>query len=254
MQLDDKVAIITGGGFGIGRASCIEFIKEGARVAIVDWNEKTGNETLEMIEKIGGQAIFVKADVSKVSDIYKAVDKTVEKFGKLDVMFANAGINFFKSTLETQEADWQKLVDINLKGSFFCAQAAIKPLMNTGGGSILFTSSVSGVSGEADQVAYSATKGGQIALVPAMAKDLGRYKIRVNCILPSTVDTQQFRDWMSTMPDINKALAEAADRTILNRLAKPEDIAYAAVFLSSDKADYITGTVMRVDGGRLVRH
>jgi NAD(P)-dependent dehydrogenase (short-subunit alcohol dehydrogenase family) len=254
MLLDGKVAIITGGALGIGRASCEAFAAEGARIAVVDWDEDAGNETLSLLQRQGRDAIFVKTDVSKIPDIERAVEKTLDSFGKIDTLFNNAGINRFKSTLETEESDWQALVDINLKGSFFFAKAVVKPMAKNGGGSILFNSSVSGVSGEADQVAYAATKGGIIALVTAMAKDLWRYKIRVNCILPSTVDTHQFRGWMSTMPDLDKALAQAADRTIMGRLGKPQDIAEVAAFLASNKADYITGIAMPVDGGRLVRH
>ena len=255
LLLDNKVIIVTGGGYGIGRGSCLEFAEEGAQVAIVDWNESTGQDTLRLVKEVSREAIFVRADVSKLADIQNAVAKTVQSFNRIDALFSNAGVNCFKSTLDTDEADWQRLVDINLKGSFFFAKVVAKEMIARGkGGSILFTSSISGVSGEEDQVAYSATKGGIIGMVSAMAKDLGRYNIRINCILPGNVDTAQFRSWMSTKFNHDKAIAEAVDNAILKRLGEPRDIGRAAAFLLSDKADWITGISMPVDGGYLVRH
>jgi NAD(P)-dependent dehydrogenase (short-subunit alcohol dehydrogenase family) len=253
LRLRNKVVIVTGGGFGMGRAASLLFAAEGAKVVVVDWNETTGEETLALM-KNNGKATFVKADVSRLKDIERAVTQTLEQFGKVDVLFSNAGVNCFKSTLQTEEADWQRLVDINLKGSFFFAKAVARPMIEQGGGVILFTSSISGVSGEDDQVAYAATKGGIIALVTAMAKDLGRYKIRVNCLLPGPVDTQQFRDWMSSKPNHPQAMTEAVDSTILKRIGDPADVARAALFLVSDDASWVTGIAMAVDGGYLVRH
>jgi NAD(P)-dependent dehydrogenase (short-subunit alcohol dehydrogenase family) len=204
LRLRGKVAVVTGGGFGIGRGASTLFAAEGAKVVVVDWNETTGKETLSQIESAGGEGLFIR--------------------------------------------------DINLKGSFFFAKAVARQMMDQGGGVILFTSSISGVSGEDDQVAYSATKGGIIALVTAMAKDLGRYNIRVNCLLPGPVDTQQFRDWMETKKDRERAMAESVDSTILKRMGTPADVADAALFLVSDDASWVTGIAMPVDGGYLVRH
>jgi NAD(P)-dependent dehydrogenase (short-subunit alcohol dehydrogenase family) len=254
MRLAGKVAIVTGGGFGIGRGASVLLAAEGARVAVVDWNEKTGNETLAQV-RAKGEGIFIKADVSHVSEIEDAVARTVKEYGRVDILFANAGVNCFKSTLDTEESDFQRLMDINLKGAFFFAKSVAKAMKSQGGGgTILFTSSISGVNGEDDQVAYSATKGGIIALVAAMAKDLGRYKIRINCVLPGPVDTQQFRDWMSSKEDKAKGMEESIDSTIMKRIGTPEDVARAVVFLVSDEASWITGVSLPVDGGYLVRH
>jgi NAD(P)-dependent dehydrogenase (short-subunit alcohol dehydrogenase family) len=253
-RLKDKIAIVTGGGFGMGRGASVRFATEGAKVVIVDWNEKTGNETLKQIKDANNEAIFVKADVSNLKDIESAISQTLSRYGRIDILFSNAGVNFFKSSLETGESDFQRLVDINLKGAFFFAKEAAKSMMHSGGGSILFTSSISGVSGEADQVAYSATKGGINALVTAMAKDFGPHGIRVNCLLPGPVDTQQFRDWIGSQSNLERAMSEAVDSTILKRIGTPDDVAKAAVFLSSDDASWITGIAMPVDGGYLVRH
>jgi meso-butanediol dehydrogenase/(S,S)-butanediol dehydrogenase/diacetyl reductase len=254
LRLSNKVAIVTGGGFGMGRGASTLFAAEGAKVVVVDWNETTGKETLSLIESAGGEALFIRADVSRLDEIDVAVSKTLERYGKIDVLFSNAGVNCFKSTLATEESDWQRLMDINLKGSFFFAKAVARPMLDHGGGVILFTSSISGVSGEDDQVAYSATKGGILALVTAMAKDLGRYNIRVNCLVPGPVDTQQFRDWMSSKQDRDRAIAESVDSTILKRIGTPADVANAALFLVSDEASWVTGIAMPVDGGYLVRH
>ena len=240
----------------MGRGASVLFAAEGAKVVIVDWNEKTGMETLEQIKSNKGDAIFVKADVSRLQDIDQAVDQALQKYGRVDILFSNAGVNCFKSTLETEEGDWQRLIDINLKGGFFFAKAVAAHMVKRGGGGgvILFTSSISGVSGEDDQVAYSATKGGIIALVTAMAKDLGRHGIRVNCLLPGPVDTQQFRDWMNSKADKEEAMAASIDSTILKKIGTPVDVAKAALFLVSDDASWVTGIAMPVDGGYLVRH
>lgn len=255
MRLAGKVAIVTGGGFGIGRGASVLFAAEGAKVAVVDWNEATGTETLAQVRERGGEGAFIKADVSRVGDIEEAVARTLKEYGRVDILFNNAGVNCFKSTLQTEEGDWERLADINLKGAFFFAKSVARSMVERGGGgTILFTSSISGVSGEDDQVAYSATKGGIIALVAAMAKDLGRYRIRVNCVLPGPVDTQQFRDWMSSKPDGAKGLEESVDSTIMKRIGTPEDVARAALFLVSDEASWVTGVSLPVDGGYLVRH
>lgn len=246
--------MVTGGGFGMGRGASVLFASEGAKVVVVDLNGKTGEETLAEVNK-KGEGSFIRADVSRVDEIERAVSETVRRYGKIDILFSNAGINIFKSTLETDESDWQRLVDVNLKGAFFFTKAVARQMKEQGsGGSVLFTCSISAVAGEDDQVAYSATKGGILALVPAMAKDLGRYKIRVNCLLPGPVDSQMFRDWINTKPDNEQAMAESVDSTILKRIGTPEDVARAALFLVSDEASWVTGVAMPVDGGYLVRH
>jgi NAD(P)-dependent dehydrogenase (short-subunit alcohol dehydrogenase family) len=253
-RLQDKVAIITGGASGMGRGASIRFAKEGANVVIVDRDEKMGEQTLGIIRDEGNQALFIRADLQKLPDLDMIVSRTKEKYGKIDILFGNAGVNVLKRTLDTDEKDWDFLFNTNLKGHFFLTKAVVPLMRERGGGVILYTSSTSGVSGEEDQVAYSATKGGIIAMVTAMAKDLGHYNIRVNCILPGSVDTPLFRVWLESRQNKETALEEVIDEHIVKRLGTPEDIANAALFLCSDEASWITGAAFRVDGGYLVRH
>jgi NAD(P)-dependent dehydrogenase (short-subunit alcohol dehydrogenase family) len=238
----------------MGRASSVLFAHEGAKVVIVDRNEIAGAEALAQVKEAKDEAIFVKADISRQADIDAIVSEATRNYGKIDILFGNAGVDVFKTTLETEETDWEYLFGTNLRGHFFLTKAVVPSMETSGGGVILFTSSTSAISGEEDQVAYSATKGGIISLVTAMAKDLGRFNIRVNCILPGAVDTPLFRKWLESRPNKNEALAEIIDAHIIKRLGTPEDIARAALFLCSEESSWITGSAYRVDGGYLVRH
>jgi NAD(P)-dependent dehydrogenase (short-subunit alcohol dehydrogenase family) len=253
-RLREKVAIITGGASGMGRASSLLFSAEGASVVVVDRNEAMGKETIELIEDQKGRCLFINADISKPEGIDNIVSTAVREFGKIDILFGNAGVDVFKSTLQTEASDWEYLFGTNLKGHFFLTKAVAPHMIKNHRGAILFTSSTSAISGEDDQVAYSATKGGIISMVTAMAKEFGPHNIRVNCILPGTVDTPLFRKWVASKPNAEKTLAEAVDSALIKRLGTPEDIAYAALFLVSDESSWITGSAYRVDGGYLVRH
>jgi meso-butanediol dehydrogenase / (S,S)-butanediol dehydrogenase / diacetyl reductase len=238
----------------MGRASSVLFAREGAKVVVVDKNEEAGAETLAQVRQAEDEASFVKADISRQADIDAIVSQATKNYGRIDILFGNAGVDVFKTTLETDERDWEYLFGTNLKGHFFLTKTLVPSMKASGGGVILFTSSTSAISGEEDQVAYSATKGGIISLVTAMAKDLGRFNIRVNCILPGAVDTPLFRKWLESRPNKDQALAEIVDAHIIKRLGTPEDIARAALFLCSDESSWITGSAYRVDGGYLVRH
>ncbi len=238
----------------MGRASSSIFASEGAKVAIVDRNDEMGKSIEDEIRALGKEGFYLKADLSNLDDVNQIVPKVIERYGKVDILFGNAGINILKTTLDTTEADWENLFSTNLRGHFFLTKSVVPAMKKTGGGAILFTSSTSAISGEEDQVAYSGTKGGIISIVTAMAKDLGRYGIRVNCILPGSVDTPLFRVWLASRPNPEKALAEVIDAHIIKRLGTPEDIGKIALFLCSDEASWITGSAYRVDGGYLVRH
>jgi len=238
----------------MGRASSLLFASEGAKVAMVDRNETMGKRLENEIKALGQDATYFKADLSNLEDVNDIVPKVVEQYDKVDILFGNAGVDVFKTTTDTSLSDWDYVFNTNLRGHFFLTKSVATYMKNSGGGAILFTSSTSAVSGEEDQVAYSATKGGINAMVTAMAKDLGRYGIRVNCILPGAVDTPLFRVWLSSRTNPEKALAEIIDEHIIKRLGTPEDIAKIALFLCSDEASWITGSAYRVDGGYLVRH
>jgi len=253
-RLEDKVAIITGGAAGMGRGTSIMFAAEGAKVVIVDRNETLGKQTEFEIRSKGFEAYFLKADLTNLREVEQIVPQTINRYGKVDILFGNAGINILKRTEDTTEEDWERLINTNIRGHFFLTKSVIAPMKKSGGGVVLFTSSTSGVSGEEDQVVYSATKGAILAIVTAMAKDLGHYRIRVNCILPGSVETPMLEEWFRSRPDPEKARSEVIDEHIVKRLGKPEDIARAALFLCSDDASWITGSAYRVDGGYLVRH
>ncbi|MEM4416787.1 MAG: glucose 1-dehydrogenase [Nitrososphaerota archaeon] len=252
MKLEGKVAAITGAASGIGRAIAIQFAKDGAKVAVIDCFREGGERVVDGINKQFGEAIFVEADVSKVADTQRMIREVVSKFGKLNILVNDAGIELVRHTLETSEEEWDKVNAVNLKGVFFSSKAAIPEISKAGGGSIINISSVNAVNGLADLVAYSATKGGVLAMTIAMAKDVAPMNIRVNAILPGAVDTPMLRTYLDSQPDPAKALREMVDRHLLKRIGTPEDIAKAALYLASDDAQWVTGIALVVDGGYLL--
>ena len=247
MKLKGKVALITGSGSGIGRASAVLFAKEGARVVLVDSNQDTGKETLKTIQQNGGEAIFVEADVSKASDAEKMVREAVKKYGRLDILFNNAGKGLLKTVPDTAEEEWDGLIDVNLKGIFLGSKYAIPEMAKNGGGAIINTASISGLVAHRNCAAYCASKGGVILLTKAMACDHAPQKIRVNCICPGHVLTPQLEPITRAIP---KSSTEAVvKRYPLGRLGSPEDIANAALYLASDESSWVTGSALVIDGG-----
>jgi NAD(P)-dependent dehydrogenase (short-subunit alcohol dehydrogenase family) len=249
--LSDKVALITGGASGIGRATALLFAKEGAAVAIVDLNEVEGKAVVQKIIDNGGTAIFVHADVSKAEDCQLAIRQTVEKFGKLDILFNNAGIIRRATVVETSEEEWDKVMSINVKSIFLLSKYAIPVMAKKGGGVIINTASGWGLAGGRKAAAYCASKGAVVLLTKAMALDHAAQNIRVNCICPGDTDTPMLRSEARQLgkPE-NQFLSESAQRP-LGRIGKPEEIAQAALFLASDASSFITGTALVVDGGAL---
>ena len=251
MRLAGKVALITGGGSGIGRAAAALFAREGARVAVADRDADGGRKTVEQVRAAGGEATLIEADVSRVDDCRRMVDETVAAFGSLNVLLNNAGIVAFRTTEETTEADWDRLHTINLKGVFFGSQAAIAPMRSAGGGSIVHTASVNAFQGGANLVAYSASKGGVTGMTVSMAKDLARYAIRVNAILPGGVDTPMNRRWQAEQKEPDAAWRKLVNVHVIKRIGEPDDIAQAALWLASDESSWVTGIALPVDGGFL---
>jgi len=249
--LTGKRALITGGASGIGRATALLFAHEGAAVAVVDLDEVGGQAVVRAIADEGGQAIFVRCDVSLAADCQRAVQRTVDELGGLDVLFNNAGIIRRASVLETSEGEWDGVMAVNVKSVFLLSKYAIPVMVQAGGGVIINTASGWGLVGGRKAAAYCASKGAVVLLTKAMALDHGQQNIRVNCICPGDTDTPMLRDEARQLgePD-DRFLAEAAQRP-LQRIGKPEDIAQAALYLASDASSFVTGTTLVVDGGGL---
>jgi 3-oxoacyl-[acyl-carrier protein] reductase len=244
MKLKNKTAIITGGSNGLGRATALLFSKEGANVVIADMDVSAGQNVVEEINSNGGKCIYVKVNVSNPDDVNNLVSATISEFGKIHILINNAGIVSDARLIKMELDQWQKVIDVNLKGVFICAQAISKVLINQNeGGTIINTSSVVGLYGNFGQSNYVASKAGVIGLTKTWAKELGKYNIRVNAVAPGFIAT----DIIKSMPE--KVINLMKEKTLLGRLGRPDDIANAFLYLASDEGSYVTGTVLSVDGG-----
>jgi len=250
-NLAGKRVLITGGASGIGRATATLFAREGAAVVIADLDEARAETVVQTIRDGGGRAIFVLCNVIQAADCRRAVQLAVNELGGLDVLFNNAGIIRRANVLDTTEEDWDRVMAVNVKSIFLMSKVAIPVMKKSGGGIIINTGSGWGLVGGADAVSYCASKGAVVNMTRAMAIDHGKDNIRVNCICPGDTDTGMLRSEARQLgiPD-TEFLAEAASRP-LGRIGTPEDIAQAALYLASDAAAFVTGTVLVVDGGGL---
>ncbi len=249
MQLKGKVAIVTGAGSGIGRASALLFAEEGARVVVVDWNEKTGAETVEIIRNDGHAAVYCSADVSKPADAERMVYTAVKEYGQLNVLFNNAAIQIMAKLVDTTEEDWDRIQSVNLKGFFLGCKYAIPAMIRSSGGSIINMSSGLGLVGDPDLVAYGASKGGIIAFTKAAAMGYGPDKIRVNCICPGDVNTPMVQEYFDSLPEPERFRQEVYSKYALRRIAEPREVAQLALFLASDASSFMTASVVVIDGG-----
>jgi len=248
MRLKNKVALITGAGSGIGQASAVLFAKEGAKVVVVDIDPKRGLETVNLIKNEGGEAMFVNADVTKASDAEKMVKTTVEKYGKLDILFNNVGSFLLLGTVpDTTEEKWDRIIEINLKSVFLGSKYAIPEMIKRGGGVIINTASENGLVGTTGAAGYCAAKGGVVLLTKAMALDHVQQNIRVNCICPCNVATPMLERFLATFDEQTRRKILLA--MPMGRFGKPEEVAYAALFLASDESSYVTGSALVVDSG-----
>ena len=249
MRLAGKVALITGAGSGIGRASAVRFAAEGARVVAADWKPDGGRKTVERIQATGGVALFVEADVSQESDVRRMVATAVDAYGRLDILLNNAAVQVFGTIPETPTSDWQRVLDVNLKGVFLGCKYALPQMIAQGGGCIVNMSSTLGFVGDPTMPAYGATKGGILAMSKAMAQAHGRQNVRVNCICPGDVDTPIVQEYFDQQADPAEARRRVASCYALGRIAQPEEIAEVALFLASDESSFLTGTAIIADGG-----
>ncbi len=250
MRLKDKIAIVTGGGRGMGRAYSVAFAKEGAKV-IVNYvgNEKAAQEVVAEIKQAGGEAYPFQADVGNKAEVQAMVDFAVKKFGRLDVMVSNAGLVHKEPLIEQSEQVIDRLFHTNVKGNIFCTQVAAVQMMKQKSGKIILCASIVAVCGEPKLAVYTATKGAILSFMRSAALELAPYQIQVNCVLPGTTVTDMSRDVLAD-PVMKKALI---DPVPLGRLGTPEDLAGIVVYLASDEANWTTGQMFIVDGGHTTK-
>jgi NAD(P)-dependent dehydrogenase (short-subunit alcohol dehydrogenase family) len=249
MRLEGKVALITGGTSGIGSATAMRFAGEGAAVAITGRNSERGEQVVQDIIAKGGEALFIRSDVRNAEDCRQAVEQTLERFGKIDVLFNNAGVYHPKSIPDCTEEEWDETIDSSLKGAFLMSKYVLPSMIKQGSGSIIHTSSGWGILGGDKAAAYCAAKGGLIVMAKAMAIDHGPDGIRVNCVCPGDVLTPMLPDDAAKRGmSWDDYEVGAADRP-LGRIGTAEDIANAVLYLASDESSFVTGEALVVDGG-----
>jgi NAD(P)-dependent dehydrogenase (short-subunit alcohol dehydrogenase family) len=248
MKLKDRVAVITGAGSGIGRASAVEFAREGARVVVVDINAAGAEETVKLITGIGGQAMAVPTDVADPAAVQRLVEATLKAYTQVHIVFSNAAIQVNKTVEDTTVEEWNREMAVNVGGIFLCAKFFLPHLRRTKG-CIVNMASVNGFFVEPLCAGYCATKGAIIALTKAMAIDHGKEGIRVNCICPGYIDAGLAWGYFEAQPDPAAARAAAGKLHALWRIGRPEEVGRVAVFLASDDASFMTGSAVVVDGG-----
>ncbi len=251
MKLKDKVAIVTGAASGIGRASAIAFAREGARVVVADRNEPGGNETTAAIHAEGFDALFANVDVTREAEIAQMVEKTVGLWGQIDILFNNAGVVLVKAIELMSEEEWDRVMAINVKAAFLAIKHVIPYMRRAAKGAILNTGSIASFTGQVGTPVYSASKGAIALLTKSLALDLGRDRIRVNCICPGITDTPMLREHLGHGTEGEARIRARLSRVPLGQILSPEDVARAAVYLVSDDSEGITGILHVVDGGLL---
>lgn len=249
MRLKNKVAIITGAAKGIGRACSKRFAEEGAKLFLADKSVEDGKRVVKEIHDAGGEARFLEVDVGKRTENQKLVTACLSTYGRIDILFCNAGITLPKRITESSESEIDEVIDVNLKGLIYATQYAIPEMLDQGGGTILFTASKTGIVAQKDSPVYCASKGGAVLLAKALALDYATDNIRVNALCPGIIDTPMLQRFAEAMPEPETAWKEFSLAQPMGRLGTSEECANAALWLASDEASFITGVALPVDGG-----
>lgn len=253
MKLTNRVAIVTGAGSGIGEATARLFAREGAQVLVVDWNREAGERTTAAIQTAGGKAQYHYADVSNAQNVQGMVEAALDSYENLHILVNNAAVQIMASLVETTEEVWDRIQSVNLKGVFLGCKYAIPAMIRSGGGSIVNIASILGFVGDPDLAAYCAAKGGVIALTKVAALTYGHQGVRVNCICPGDVNTPLVEAYFGKDPDPQRLRHEVSSKYALRRIATPDEIAEAVLFLASGGSSFITGSTLVVDGGLTVK-
>ena len=249
MRLNGQAAIITGAATGIGRASALLFAREGARLLLADVAEESGRSVVEEIRREGGTAEFLRTDVSIRTENERLIDACIDTYGRLDILFCNAGVALPKELVDSSDDEIDLLIDVNIKALMYASRYAVPIMLRQGHGNILFNASKTGLVAQTDSPVYCATKGAAIQLARALALDYATRGIRVNALCPGIVDTPMLRDVALKAPDPDAVWKEMSEAQPMGRLATPEEIADAALWLVSDEARFVTGVALPVDGG-----
>lgn len=246
-KLNRHVAIVTGGGGGLGRAIGLGLVEAGAKIVVADVVPKSGEETVELIKKAGGDAVFVRVDLTKRTEVENLVETAAKEFGRIDILVNNAGVQLGKPVLETGEDDWHRVMDINLTSAFLCSKYVVKYMIKQGKGKIINISSTAGITAATNQSAYSASKAGLILLTKSLALEWARYNINVNAIAPGYLRTA----FSASALEDEKTASTLLKKIPLRRFGEPGDIVPLVLYLASSASDYMTGETVLIDGGHL---